>query len=136
MVVKCDLVSNEISSGPLVLEESNSSNTNFIHHFHHFRKHHNSLLQRSNKKFLDNSDTHRSAGFSANNNMRRESLPHVEISTKGDEQHQQQMQIFLNQSNNIYILAKYGQTVSLPCIIYRQNNQDLTNVNLNKKKKL
>lgn len=45
-----------------------------------------------------------------------------------DQPHEQQMQIFLNQSNNIFILAKYGQTVSLPCIIYRQNNQDLSNV--------
>jgi hypothetical protein len=37
-------------------------------------------------------------------------------------------QIFINQSNNIYILAKYGQTVSLPCIIYKERNQDLSNV--------
>ena len=41
---------------------------------------------------------------------------------------QEQQQIFINQSNNIYILAKYGQTVSLPCIIYRQKNQDLNNI--------
>ena len=47
-----------------------------------------------------------------------------------EQEQQQQMQIFLNQSNNIFILAKHGQTVSLPCIIYRQNNQDLNNVQL------
>ena len=37
-------------------------------------------------------------------------------------------QIFINQSNNIHILAKYGQTVSLPCIIYKQKHLDLSNV--------
>lgn len=37
-------------------------------------------------------------------------------------------QIFINQSNNIYIIAKYGQTVSLPCVIYKEKNQDLSNV--------
>jgi hypothetical protein len=40
----------------------------------------------------------------------------------------QMPQIFINQTDNIYILAKYGQTVMLPCIIYKQKNQDLTNV--------
>lgn len=39
--------------------------------------------------------------------------------------------IYINQSNNIFILAKYGQTVSLPCVIYRQSkNPDVMNVNI------
>jgi hypothetical protein len=38
------------------------------------------------------------------------------------------VQIFINQSNNVYIMAKYGQTVSLPCVIHRQQQQDLANV--------
>lgn len=38
------------------------------------------------------------------------------------------VQIFINQSNNVYIMAKYGQTVSLPCVIHRQKQQDLANV--------
>jgi hypothetical protein len=37
-------------------------------------------------------------------------------------------QIFINQSDSIFILAKYGQTVSLPCVIQRQENQELSNV--------
>jgi hypothetical protein len=41
------------------------------------------------------------------------------------------MQIFINQSNNVYIMAKYGQTVSLPCVIHRQQQQDLANVSWN-----
>ena len=36
--------------------------------------------------------------------------------------------IFINQSNNMYILAKFGQTINLPCIIYRHKNPDLINV--------
>ena len=36
--------------------------------------------------------------------------------------------IYLNQSDNIYIVAKYGQTVSLPCNIFRQKNPDYANV--------
>lgn len=41
---------------------------------------------------------------------------------------QQSQSIFINQSNNMYILAKYGQTINLPCIIYRLRNPDLVNV--------
>ena len=37
-------------------------------------------------------------------------------------------EIYINQSNNIYILAKYGQTISLPCNIVRQKHQDFSNV--------
>jgi hypothetical protein len=37
-------------------------------------------------------------------------------------------QIFINQSNNVYILAKYGQTVSLPCVVFSQKNKDFSNV--------
>lgn len=93
--------------------EQNNSNTNFLHHFQHFRKQH-----RNKNKFLDNQNRP--------NNMKRESLYNTNepTTTNADEQHQ----IFLNQSNNVFILAKYGQTVSLPCIIYRQLNQDLTNI--------
>jgi hypothetical protein len=40
----------------------------------------------------------------------------------------QSQQIFINQTNNLFILAKYGQTVNLPCVIYKEKNQDLTNV--------
>ena len=36
--------------------------------------------------------------------------------------------IFINQSNNIHIVAKYGQTVNLPCVIYKLKNQDLSQV--------
>ncbi len=42
---------------------------------------------------------------------------------------EQQLQpIYINQSNNMYILAKFGQTISLPCMIVRQKNPDLVNV--------
>jgi hypothetical protein len=37
-------------------------------------------------------------------------------------------QIYINQPNSMYIVAKYGQTISLPCIINRVKNQDLVNV--------
>ena len=37
-------------------------------------------------------------------------------------------QIFIKQHNNINVLAKYGQTVTLPCVIHRVNSPDLTNV--------
>ncbi len=36
--------------------------------------------------------------------------------------------IYMNQSNNIHIVAKYGTTVNLPCIIYKLKNQDLSQV--------
>lgn len=36
--------------------------------------------------------------------------------------------IFINQSNNIHIVAKYGQTVNLPCVIYKLKNQDLSQI--------
>ena len=48
-----------------------------------------------------------------------------------EQQHFQHKQIFINQSNNIFILAKHGQTVSLPCIIFREKNHDLSNVSKN-----
>jgi len=41
---------------------------------------------------------------------------------------EQNQPIFINQSNNIYILAKYGQTINLPCMIYRLKSQDSSNV--------
>jgi hypothetical protein len=44
-------------------------------------------------------------------------------------QRQIETPIRIDQSDNIYILAKYGQTVSLPCVIVRQNSPDLMNVN-------
>lgn len=37
-------------------------------------------------------------------------------------------QIFINQSNNIHILAKHGQTVNLPCLVFKQKHHDLSNV--------
>ena len=40
--------------------------------------------------------------------------------------------IYMNQSNNIHIVAKYGTTVNLPCIIYKLKNQDLSQVFKNK----
>lgn len=53
---------------------------------------------------------------------------HLKFKNQNEPSVDPNQQIFINQSNNIYILAKYGQTVSLPCIIYRQRNQDLSNV--------
>ena len=39
-------------------------------------------------------------------------------------------QIFINQPNSVHLMAKYGQTVILPCVIYRQNIPDLINVSI------
>ena len=36
--------------------------------------------------------------------------------------------IFINQPSTIHLAAKYGHTVTLPCVIYRQNTIDLINV--------
>ena len=47
---------------------------------------------------------------------------------------QKQPQIFINQSDNQVIQATYGQTVALPCLVYRETNQELSNVNLKNKK--
>ena len=44
--------------------------------------------------------------------------------------------IYMNQSNNIHIVAKYGTTVNLPCIIYKLKNQDLSQVSQFRPKKL
>lgn len=41
-----------------------------------------------------------------------------------------QPKIFINQSDSIFILAKYGQTVSLPCLVQRQQNQELSNIHV------
>ena len=109
LVVNCENMSKNVLNSQNDVVQADS-NKNFIHHFQHFRKQHR---HKDNKnKFLHNQNR---PSF-----IKRDSEP----TTSTDEQHH----IFLNQSNNIYILAKYGQTVSLPCIIYRQVNQDLTNV--------
>ena len=39
-------------------------------------------------------------------------------------------QIFIKQPNTIHLMAKYGHTVTLPCVIYRQNTPDLINVSI------
>jgi hypothetical protein len=36
--------------------------------------------------------------------------------------------IFINQPGTIHLAAKYGHTVTLPCVIYRKNTLDLINV--------
>ncbi len=43
---------------------------------------------------------------------------------------QKQPHIFINQSDNQVIQATFGQTVALPCIVYRQINQELSNVKI------
>jgi hypothetical protein len=54
---------------------------------------------------------------------------HDQTETLTQEQQEQLTQpIFINQSNNMYILAKYGQTINLPCVIVRLRNPDLANV--------
>lgn len=50
-----------------------------------------------------------------------------------DYKSEQMPTIYINQSNNLHIVAKYGQTVSLPCIIYKLKNQDLSQVTKEKK---
>lgn len=42
----------------------------------------------------------------------------------------QKPQVFINQSDTLFILAKFGQTVSLPCIVIRQKTQEAQNVNI------
>lgn len=43
---------------------------------------------------------------------------------------QKQPHIFINQSDNQVIQATYGQIIALPCVIYRQNSQDLSNIHV------
>ena len=105
---------------------SSSSNRNFIHfvpsHKQTHNNHHSYQHHRFNK-FLAHD-------FTNSNKTRLQYHHHTGdgLDEAASDEHIQQTPIFINQPNTVYILAKYGQTVNLPCIIYRQNTQDLTSV--------
>lgn len=95
-----------------------------------------SLTNNNFEHFYNNKDSnahniiHLNSITSDNNtssNRKSSEKPVVEevVEEKLDENN---MQIFINQSNNVYVMAKYGQTVSLPCVIFRQRLQDLINI--------
>lgn len=107
----------------------NSQSQNIVHFGHHNSHHSSRETASTNTKYSsyslnDSESTTQNSNTNNNNNINNPSQ--ISDGQVGEAVNDQQ--IFINQSNNIHILAKYGQTVSLPCIIYKQKHHDLSNI--------
>jgi DNA mismatch repair ATPase MutL len=114
------------------LQSPSAHQSNVRSHSSHYHHNHNSHTNQESISSKPTSQHQRSSNVTTDNN----SLDNSGIHQQQQQQQpqlpppQQPQQIFINQSNNIYILAKYGQTVYLPCLVYKQNHFDLSNVHV------
>lgn len=75
-----------------------------------------------------NDSTQSTTSPNVNNNFIHHNARHHSHSKIHEHSDDFNRQIFINQSNNIHILAKHGQTVNLPCLVFKQKHHDLSNV--------